>query len=164
MAKQLLKPLGDLLASETFKPLKFRSFSVLLMGLLCTSFSTDNYLNDPFFRQSSDKPVNENIAFTYAIASDANYGAIRLITIKGDEDTLLESTLSSCVATFTNQGNEVGLLWQYFGNNQWNNTPITIAPGATITQNVGDGQVWEIWNQADDQRFAQFTINCGGET
>lgn len=69
-----------------------------------------------------------------------------------------------CVATFTNEGNQVGLLWEYFGNNQWSNNSVTIQPGATYNQNVENGEVWQIWNQADDQLFAEFTIDCNENT
>jgi len=69
-----------------------------------------------------------------------------------------------CVATFTNEGNQVGLLWEYFGNNQWSNNLVTIQPGATYNQNVENGEVWQIWNQADDQLFAEFTIDCNENT
>ncbi|MEZ4930700.1 MAG: hypothetical protein R2788_01040 [Saprospiraceae bacterium] len=65
-----------------------------------------------------------------------------------------------CTATFTNEGTQVGRLWQFFGNNQWSSTYTTIQPGATVTKNVGDGQVWQIWNVADNQMFAAFTIDC----
>jgi hypothetical protein len=69
-----------------------------------------------------------------------------------------------CSATFTNNSSEVGLLWEYFGNDSWSNNSVTIQPGQTYTQSVEDGEVWQIWNQADDRLFAEFNINCSGNT
>ena len=99
-----------------------------------------------------------------ALVSGANYGALRLTSVLGDDGTICGPPPNPCVATFTNHGNQIGLLWQYFGNNQWSNNSITIQPGVAVTQNVEDGQIWEIWNQADDRRIAQFTIDCDGPT
>ncbi|MCB0519531.1 MAG: hypothetical protein KDD27_11350 [Saprospiraceae bacterium] len=91
-------------------------------------------------------------------------GALMINNIILADNTNCGPPPTPCTATFTNQGTETVRLWQYFGNNQWSSTFTTIQPGATHTQQVGDGQVWEIWNLADNTKFATFTIDCNGNT
>jgi len=80
------------------------------------------------------------------------------------QDNSVLSAGFPCLATFTNDGSNVGVLWQYYGDNKWSSNYITIQPGVTHTQFLDHGEIWEVWNQADDTRFAAFTIDCYGST
>ncbi|MFT4734935.1 MAG: hypothetical protein ACI9K1_001892, partial [Arcticibacterium sp.] len=72
--------------------------------------------------------------------------------------------LSSCQATFTNNSNQVGRLWQYVGGIRFSSDSISIQPGATYSGSVSDNEVWEIWNEADDKRLVGYTIDCSVST
>ncbi|MFT6183621.1 MAG: hypothetical protein ACJAYM_001138, partial [Flavobacteriales bacterium] len=68
--------------------------------------------------------------------------------------------MSTCTATFVNEGNANRVLWRFIADDWDNNT--TINSGESVTKSVSDGEIWQIWSTDDETLIAEWTMNCAG--
>jgi len=68
--------------------------------------------------------------------------------------------MSTCTATFVNEGNTNRVLWRYSGGDWDNETSIN--SGQSVNKTVSDGETWQIWNTGDDALIQEWTMNCAG--
>ena len=74
----------------------------------------------------------------------------------------LESSVNTnCTVTFVNEGSLDRVLCRYDVGGYWSNET-DIDSGQSVTKDVSEGQIWQIWNTGEDDQIEEWTINCSG--
>ena len=94
----------------------------------------------------------------------ANYSEDRVCEPIENNDTAnsiyLESRVNTnCNVTFVNEGGLDRVLWKYDSDSGWSDET-NIESGQTVTKNVSDGQIWQIWDTEDEEQIEEWTISC----